>query len=64
MLMFAQIRAATVALASTRALPVSVRKKTRSGVSIRRAQAVRPDNSPPPSEPADSPEFSASPAGT
>jgi hypothetical protein len=62
--MFAQIRAATVALASTRALPVSVRKNMRSGVSIRRAQAVRPDNTPPFSEPEDSSEFSAPPVGT
>src|SRR5450755_3610766 len=45
--MFAQIRAATVAPVSTEALPVSVRRKVRSGVSIRRAQAVRPENAPP-----------------
>src|SRR6185437_10526599 len=42
MLMFAQIRASTVAAASTEALPVSVRRKLRSGVSIRRTQAVLP----------------------
>jgi hypothetical protein len=34
MLMFAQIRASTVAAASTEALPVSVRRKLRSGVSM------------------------------
>src|ERR1700722_15383819 len=63
MLRFAQISAMTVAPASTRALPVSVRRNVRSGVSIRRAQAVRPDHSPPPSEPEDSGAFSASLAG-
>ena len=45
--MFAQIRAATVAPASTEALPVSVRRNVRSGVSMRRAQAVFPENGPP-----------------
>ena len=45
--MFAQIRASTVAPASTEALPVSVRRNMRSGVSMRRAQAVRPENGPP-----------------
>src|SRR6185437_11790428 len=43
---FAQIRASTVAAASTEALPVSVRRKLRSGVSIRRTQAVLPENGP------------------
>src|SRR6266699_2281155 len=47
MLMFAQIRASTVAAASTEALPVSVRRKLRSGVSIRRTQAVFWENGPP-----------------
>src|SRR5690348_5113369 len=46
MLMFAQIRASTVAAARTEALPVSVRRKLRSGVSIRRTQAVLPANGP------------------
>ena len=45
--MFAQIRASTVAAASTEALPVSVRRNMRSGVSMRRAQAVFPENGPP-----------------
>ena len=44
--MFAHTSAATVAPASTEALPVSVRRKVRSGVSIRRVQAVRPENGP------------------
>src|SRR5262249_6245210 len=47
MLMFAQISAATVAAARTEALPVSVRRNVRSGVSIRRTQAVFPVNRPP-----------------
>src|SRR5271165_4704159 len=51
--MFAQIKAATVAPASTEALPVSVRRNVRSGVSIRRAQAVRPENGPPEDDSAD-----------
>src|SRR5262249_22079675 len=37
----------TVAAASTEALPVSVRRNVRSGVSIRRTQAVFPENRPP-----------------
>jgi hypothetical protein len=41
--MFAQIRAATVASASTAALPVSVRRNWRSGVSPRFAQVVSPE---------------------
>ena len=45
--MFAQIRASTVAAASTEALPVSVRRKLRSGVSMRRTQAVFWENGPP-----------------
>src|SRR6478752_253031 len=44
--MFAQIRASTVAAARTEALPVSVRRKLRSGVSIRRTQAVLPEKGP------------------
>ena len=47
MLMFAQIRASTVAAASTEALPVSVRRKLRSGVSMRRTHAVFWENGPP-----------------
>ena len=47
MLTFAQIRASTVAAASTEALPVSVRRKLRSGVSMRRTQAVFWENGPP-----------------
>src|SRR6266567_4358263 len=47
MLRFAQIRASTVAAASTEALPVSVRRKLRSGVSMRRTQAVFWENGPP-----------------
>ena len=43
-LMFAQIRAATVAPASTDALPVSVRMNVRNGVWPRRAHAVKPEN--------------------
>src|SRR5690348_539416 len=46
MLTFAQIKASTVAAARTEALPVSVRRKLRSGVSIRRTQAVLPENGP------------------
>src|SRR6516165_1880992 len=46
MLMFAQIRAATVAAARTEALPVSVRRNVRSGVSMRRTQAVFRENGP------------------
>src|SRR5580704_598546 len=59
--MFAQIRASTVAAASTEALPVSVRRNMRSGVSMRRAQAVRPENGPPDCSPesAESPESAA-----
>ena len=45
--MLAQISAATVAPASTEALPVSVRRNERSGVSMRRAHAVRSENGPP-----------------
>ena len=48
--MFAHTRAATVAVASTRALPVSVRRNSRSAVRL--CQTVRPENSDP--EPADS----------
>src|SRR5436309_2554132 len=40
----AQTRAATAAASSTAALPVSVRRKLRSGVSRFRTQAVRPEN--------------------
>src|SRR5580700_5899236 len=47
MLMFAQIRATTVAPARIAALPVSVRRKLRSGVSMRRTQAVFWENGPP-----------------
>ena len=47
MFTFAQIRASTVAAASTEALPVSVRRKLRSGVSMRRTQAVFWENGPP-----------------
>src|SRR6476646_8369508 len=47
MLTFAQIRASTVAAASTEALPVSVRRKLRSGVSMRRTHAVFCENGPP-----------------
>src|SRR4029077_15237292 len=47
MLMFAQIRATTVAPARIAALPVSVRKNMRSGVSMRRTQAVFWENGPP-----------------
>ena len=43
--MFAHARAATVAPASTEALPVSVRRKSRSAVRL--CQAVRPENSDP-----------------
>src|SRR6516162_975240 len=43
--MFAHTRAATVAPASTEALPVSVRRKSRSAVLL--CQAVRPENSDP-----------------
>src|ERR1700756_1657188 len=46
MLTFAQIKASTVAAASTEALPVSVRRKLRSGVSMRRTQAVFWENGP------------------
>jgi hypothetical protein len=42
----AQISAATVAAASTEALPVSVLRNCRSGVSALRTQAVRPENGP------------------
>src|SRR6266545_4527331 len=42
--MFAHTSAATVAPSSTAALPVSVRKKLRSGVSRFLTQAVRPEN--------------------
>src|SRR5580658_4264394 len=48
--MFAHTSAATVAPASTEALPVSVRRNSRSGVSRARSQAVRPENN----DPADS----------
>src|SRR5438874_9648072 len=41
---FAQTSAATAAASSTAALPVSVRRKLRSGVSRLRTQAVRPVN--------------------
>src|ERR1700674_3011395 len=41
---FAQTSAATVAASSTAALPVSVRKKLRSGVSRFLTHAVRPEN--------------------
>jgi hypothetical protein len=44
--MLAQTSAATAAPASTEALPVSVRRNRRSGVSMCRTQAVRPENSP------------------
>ena len=47
MLTFAQIRASTVAAARTEALPVSVRRNMRSGVSMRRTQAVFWENGPP-----------------
>src|SRR5690348_7403096 len=43
--MFAHTRAATVAPASTEALPVSVRRKSRSAVRL--CQTVRPENSDP-----------------
>ena len=46
MLTFAQIRASTVAAARTEALPVSVRRNMRSGVSMRRTQAVFWENGP------------------
>ena len=49
--MFAQIRASTVAAASTEALPVSVRRNMRSGVSMCRTQAVFWENGPPVSSP-------------
>ena len=52
--MFAQISAATTAPASTEALPVSVRRNIRSGVSICRAHAVFPENGPPPAPSASS----------
>lgn len=42
--MFAQTSAATAATSRTAALPVSVRRKPRSGVSRFRTQAVRPVN--------------------
>ena len=42
--MFTQASAASVAPSRTAALPVSVRRKSRSGVSTLRAQAVRPAN--------------------
>ncbi len=43
---FTQMSAATVAARSTAALPVSVRRNVRSGVSRFRAHAVRPENPP------------------
>ena len=49
--MFAHTRAASVAVASTRALPVSVRRNSRSAVRL--CQTVRPENSDP--DDADSP---------
>ena len=42
--MFTHASAATVAASRTAALPVSVRRKCRSGVSSVRAQAVRCEN--------------------
>jgi hypothetical protein len=42
--MFTQASAATAVASSTAALPVSVRRKLRSGVCSRRAQAVRPES--------------------
>src|SRR5258708_721235 len=42
--MFAHTSAASVAASRTAALPVSVRKNLRSGVSRFRTQAVRPEN--------------------
>src|SRR5580700_1863069 len=64
MLMFAQIRATTVAPASTEALPVSVRRNDRSGVSRRRAHAVRPENAPEPDESATSDEAASDEAAS
>ena len=43
--MFAHTKAASVAVASTRALPVSVRRNSRSAVRL--CQIVRPENSDP-----------------
>ena len=45
--MFAHARATTVAPASTEALPVSVRRKARSGVSLLQFQMVRPEKGAP-----------------
>src|SRR4051812_43683415 len=45
--MLAHARAATTARSSTAALPDSVPRKMRSGVSPRRTQAVRPDSAAP-----------------
>ena len=45
--MLTQTSAASVAASRNAALPVSVRRKSRSGVSRLRAQAVRPENAPP-----------------
>jgi hypothetical protein len=45
-----QTRAARVAKSRKAALPVSVRRNSRSGVSRFRAHAVRPENAPPPVE--------------
>ena len=42
--MFTQTSAATAAVSKTAAPPVSVRRNSRSGVSMLRAQAVRPEN--------------------
>src|SRR5439155_6138487 len=42
--MFTQTSAATAAASKTAALPVSVRRNSRSGVSRLRAHAVRPEN--------------------
>ena len=60
--MFAQIRASTVAAARTEALPVSVRRKLRSGVSMRRTQAVFWENGPAVSSAASAPSAASSAA--